>query len=486
MRLRNEAKVGLIIFSGAVALVVVYWFLGGLGLRASTYPIYGIFNNAAKLDKGAIVRMAGVQTGVVQEMRLVERTKAQVDMLIWKQNAIPADSVAHITTGSFIGEYYLEIVPGKSSKVLKSGDRIRAEVTVTPDELLQNMGDLLSGLSESSKGMISLLGDPKMLAMIRDTVKSVNDAAKSAAKLTDTAQKLASRRAPEVNKIVADAARAAAGASRISSELEEMLSKEIRPNMRSVFKNAADLMKHVDQSVTQTQELMEAYKGGGKGLNRTLAKAENALDTINAAAAQAQQMMAKLDEASGGIKDIATDPQVKADLKRTLHNAAEASEQTTSLIRTLNQRFGRKAAPSAEIKSQAPDNGLVVNALANTNEQQSRVDAYYAFLGGKNQFCRVGAYNIGEDTGVIAQRGLVLSSANAFRYGLYDGQVGVGLDQRLGRAGLISLDWFRPNYGQLEARGTVGIGDAFGLYVGINDLVHRQNRDLLVGLRYRK
>jgi phospholipid/cholesterol/gamma-HCH transport system substrate-binding protein len=407
-------------------------------------------------------------------------------MLIWKRNAIPADSVAHITTGAFIGEYYIEIVPGKSRKVLKSGDRIRTEVTVTPDELLQDMGNLLKGLNQSSKGINDLLGDPRMLAMIRDTIKSINDAARSAAKLTDAAEKMVSRTSPEVSRIIADAARAAAGASRISSELEDMLSNEVRPNMRSVFKNAADLMKHVDESVTQARELMAAYKGAGPGIDRTLAKAQKTLDTIDAASVQAQQMLTKLNEASSGIKDIATDPQVKADLKRTLHNAAEASEQAKTLVNTLNQKFGPKPAPSTLLKSQVPDYGFAVNALANTQERQSRVDAYYTFLGDKNQFYRVGAYSIGDNTGVIAQGGLVLNSANAFRYGVYDSQVGVGFDQRLGRTGLISLDWFRPNYGQFEARGTVRIGDAFGFYIGVNDLIHQQNRDLMVGLRYRK
>ena len=65
MRLRNEAKVGLIVCAGIIILIAIYWFLGGLGLRASSYPIYAIFPNAQKLDKGAVVRMAGVKIGVV-------------------------------------------------------------------------------------------------------------------------------------------------------------------------------------------------------------------------------------------------------------------------------------------------------------------------------------------------------------------------------------------------------------------------------------
>ena len=486
MRLRNEAKVGLIVFSGIVALIAVYWFLGGLSLRASTYPIYTIFTSAEKMDKGALVRMAGVKVGGVSDMQLAPGSRARVEMFVWKGIDIPEDSVAQITQGGFIGENYVEIVPGKSRQPLKRGERIRSAMVAGPEDLLADAGEVLKELKKSTRAINEIMGDKKTLGMIKETISGLKNAARSASDLADAARKVVEASSPMVEGIVDDMSATAAAARKIGAEMSNMLAKDVRPNVKTLLKKTDHLLARLDDSVAQAQGLLAEYKGSGKNLDQALASANKTIETIDAAAAQAKEMIKKLNDASGGIKDIATDPEIKADLKRTLRNAAEASEQAKGLIRTLDQRFGPKPSPAEQLKSAVPDYGVAVNALANMQERQSRVDAYYTFLGNRNEFYRVGAYSIGENTGVIAQGGLVLSQKNAFRYGVYNSQVGVGYDRRLGQSGLMSLDWYRPNYGQLELRGTVGLGDAFGLYAGVNDLIHQQNRDLLAGLRYRK
>ena len=473
-------------FSGVVALIAVYWFLGGLSLRASTYPVYAIFANAQKLDKGALVRMAGVKIGVVSDTQLAPGSRARVDMLIWKNASIPRDSVAQITQGGFIGDNYVEVVPGKSRTTLKPRQRMRSRLLVQPEDLLGAAGEVLKELKRSAAGINELLGDKETIVQVKDTIAGLKCAAESACDLADAARKLVTASSPRVERMLADLAATAAGARKMGAELGNIVAKDVRPSVGPLLRKADDLMKRLDEAVVQAQELLAEYKGSGKNLDQALASANKAIETIDDAAVQAKQMMAKLTEASTGIKEIATDPQIREDLKKTLRNAAEASEQAKDLVNLLNQKFGPKPSPSEQLKSAVPDYGIAVNALANAGERQSRVDAYYTFLGNKNEFYRVGGYSIGENTGVIAQGGMVLDQSNAFRYGVYASRIGVGYDRRVGPKGLMSIDWFRPNYGQLEVRGTVGLGDAFGLYIGVNDLVHQQNRDLLVGVRYRK
>ncbi len=89
MLLRSEAKVGLIVFVGIVALIMAYWFLGGWSLRASSYPIYALFSDARTLDKGADVRMAGVKIGGVNHIGLTSTSKARVDIDIRNGNEMP-------------------------------------------------------------------------------------------------------------------------------------------------------------------------------------------------------------------------------------------------------------------------------------------------------------------------------------------------------------------------------------------------------------
>ena len=484
MRIRSEARVGIIVFAGIVALIVVYWFLGGLGLRASMYPVYAVFDNVQRLQKGAEVRMSGVDIGIVTKTTLTRRAKARVDMLIDNSARIPEDSVARITTGAFIGEYYVEIRPGRSARSVRAGARLASARTATPDELMEGANRVLQSLQGSARGINALLADQRLPIAVRDTVASLNRAAKSAAELLSTASALVRRVSPEVAGAVADTRRAARSAAAFSSDLQQTMRNDLRPKLNSVLAGANKLMQDLDASVEQARALMEGYKGGGPALEKTLAEAQKTLQTINDAAVQARQMLTNLNEASVSIKELATDEQLKADLKKTIHNVSEVSGQLKETVETIARRLGPAPGPSPEAKARVPEYGLTVNALADTGRRESRFDAYYTFIQGRD-FYRIGGYNIGENTQLIAQGGSVFGAGGAFRYGLYASRIGVGYDHRLG-GGLLSVDLFRPNDPQMELRATAQFSDRLGFYVGTNDLLHPDDRNLLIGVRYRK
>jgi len=475
----------MIVFAGIVALIAVYWFLGSLGLRASTYPIYAIFDNAQKLDRGALVRMAGVKIGLVSDARLTKHAKARVDVLIDNGSSIPADSVARITTGSFIGEYYMDIQPGKSKKSLPSGGRIRSVSTTTPDELIEGASEALRTLQGSVKGINALIADETLPKMIRETVAAIDKAAESAAELVSTSSALVDRLGPEITATVSNASRASQSAAAAGADLREMIRKDLRPGAASLLAGANKFMEDLDKSVGEARGLIEAYKGSGPGLEKLMAEAEKTLHTIDAAAVQGQQMLTKLNEASTSIRDLATDEEIKADLKKTIRNVSEVSGQLKETIETITRRLAPGPSPNPEAKRKVPEYGLTANALANTGKGQSRFDAYYTFMQGK-EFYRVGGYNIGENTQLIAQGGSPFGVGGAFRYGIYASRVGAGYDQRFGQTGLFSADLFRPNDPELELRVTAGLGDWLRFYLGTDDLVHPDNRDLLIGLQYRR
>ncbi len=485
VRVRNEARVGIIVFAGIVALIVVYWFLGGLGLRASMYKIYAVFDNAQRLQRGAEVRLAGVKVGRTSDPTLTAGAKARVVMHIENGVTIPSDSVARITTGGIIGEYLIDIRPGKSRKVLADGARIRSAATTTPEDLMEGAHELLHDLQQSVEGINALVADETLPKMIRETVASLKNAAESAAELVATSSALVDRISPDIAVAVANTKDASRSAAAAGADLHAMIREDLRPGVMSLLASANKLMQELDASVGEARGLIEAYKGGGAGLEKALAKAEKALDTIDAAAAQGQQMLAKLNEASTSIRELATDEQIKADLKKTIRNTAEVSGQLKEAIDTITRRLAPGPGPSPEAKKRVPEYGLTATTLVNTGRGQSRFDAYYTFIQGKD-FYRVGGYNIGENTQLIAQGGSLLGLGGAFRYGIYASRVGFGYDQRVGRTGLFSLDLFRPNEPELELKATVRLADWLGLYWGMSDLLHSEKRDLLVGLQYRR
>ena len=109
-----------------------------------------------------------------------------------------------------------------------------------------------------------------------------------------------------------------------------------------------------------------------------------------------------------------------------------------------------------------------------------------ARIGAANSFARLGAYDIGDNTRLNLQGGMLLGNRNALRYGLYASKLGFGLDAGLGGRGLISADLFNPNDLSLELRGVMPLSQSMGLYAGVLDLLHEDDRDLLLGIQYRK
>ncbi|MCE5315286.1 MAG: MlaD family protein [Armatimonadota bacterium] len=479
MRLRNEAKVGLIVFASLVLLVGVYWFLGGFSLRASTYPIYGIFANAQKLEKGADVRMAGVKIGVVSDVVLTSDSNARVNMLIWNGTCIPMDSAARITTGAFVGDFYVEIVPGRESKCVKPDQMVKSAQIVQFDQLMAEAGDLLVELKTTAKGINKVLSNKEMLASVTDTIKAIKTSAESASTLINTAQGLMERSSPEIERTFANLADASGRAVGMCSEIQNMLAHDVRPNVKPLLgkTNQAmdDLIALLDEATTLVSSLGE-NSGSVKEM----------LQRANGAALQAEEMLANLNSASASVKGLATDPEFLCNIKATARNAADASGKASLLMDKLNKKLGGSG-PTPLQKSEIPQYGVSGDGLWNTAKGKYRFDANYTFALSEPMFARAGLYSIGESTKVNLQAGNTLGQSGAARYGLYASRLGVGYDYRLfNRRVLISTDLFRPDEPQLEMRGIFGIGDNMGLYAGVQDLLHKDDRDLMLGIAYQQ
>ncbi len=473
MRLRSEIKVGIIVTAGILALIGIYWFLGGLGL----YPLYAVFPTAQKLDKGALVRMAGVKIGMVTSTGLTRDNKARVDLRIDNGISISTDSVARVTTGAFIGDFYVEISPGKREAMLKGGDRIRTGTFAQPDKILQQVSEILKELRTSTRGLNQILGDEDILATVKQTVEAMRQASTEASRLAVAANGIVSGAAPDVARILKNLDNATLGATRISSQLEDMVATEVRPNVRATLEQARQTTQKLDAAIMQAQELIAGFKGSTGTLETTLG-------SVSQTAAEAKDLMANLKEASAGARSIATDEQLRQDIKAAVHNAAIASEQLKDLTEALNKKYGQGRNTPAQ-RSAVPESGFVTNALWNTDCGDYRVDANYTLPWAGNSFYRAGVRDIGEDTGANLQAGRTFGPTSV-RYGLYASRLGVGVDRQVSKSLLISGDVFRPNRPEMELRGILQTGGSVGIYGGVHDLFHGSDRDVYVGIRYQQ
>lgn len=477
MRLRNEAKVGLIVTAGIVVLIAVYWFLSGLGLRTSTYSLHAVFPTAQRLDKGAMVRMAGIKIGVVLRTTLTADNQARVDLLIDNGVRVSKDSVARLTTGAFIGEFYIDIKPGKSARQLQNGERIRIETFAQPDEILQQVSGILTQLQKSTTEINKMLGDKDLTTTVKDTVDALRQSAEEASRLAVATRTIVENAAPEVASILSNLDSATTGAIRISSQLEDMVAKEIRPNVKATLEQARQTTQKLDSAIQQAQTLIGSFESSS-------GKLDTALTSVGETADGAKQMIANLSEASVGVRSLATDQQLHADIRSAVKNAALASQQLKELTETLNKKYGQAQSTPAQ-RSAVPDAGLTAVSLWNTDKGKYRLDANYTLPWTGNSFFRAGVWDLGENTRLNIQAGRTYGQTSV-RAGLYASRIGIGLDRRVGPSVLISGDIFRPNRPEMELRGVWGANKSLGIYGGIYDLFHESDRDVYVGVRYKQ
>ena len=134
-----ELSVGVFLLAGILCLgylsikVAKMEVIGGSG-----YELMAQFSNIGGLKEGSSVVIAGVDIGRVKSIRL-EDYEAEVVLVLPQEIEIQEDAIASIKTKGLIGEKFIQITPGGSDMIMKSGDRIReTEPAVDMEALISN------------------------------------------------------------------------------------------------------------------------------------------------------------------------------------------------------------------------------------------------------------------------------------------------------------------------------------------------------------
>ncbi len=438
-----------------------------------------MFSNVRKLDKGADVRMAGVKVGQVTDIRLTSISLARVDMNIWGGTCIPVDSQASVTTGAFIGDNYVEIIPGSRRACLHTNMRIISKEPMNYDKLIKDVGSLVSQLQVAAAGLNSVLANRQTLAELRDAVKQVDIAATSANGIIESVQGIINQSSPEIRKALANVANATGNVDKLTAQLDKFVKEDAQPDARTILTQAKEAMTNLNDSIAEAKSVMTDLHSAAGDYG---GKIDSALDKVDTSLQQAQEMMGNLNTASANVKEITSDPDVKANIKATIKNAADATAQANALLCSLNRKIGGFGQGPVR-KASIPDYGFTTDSLWNTTQGDYRVDANYTFGGSDNTFYRIGAFNIGETTRANLQGGYSLTDTTALRAGVYASRVGFGIDQRIGNRFLLSGDGFRPNSPEYDLRGVLTFGNGIGLYGGWSSAIDGKP-DVFAGIHY--
>ncbi|MDO8528124.1 MAG: MlaD family protein [Deltaproteobacteria bacterium] len=123
-KISPEIKVGLFAMATIAIITFVTIRVGDQSIvSGGAYELRAIFTNATGLYPKASVEVSGVAVGIVKKVELTADGKALVIVGVKKAIHLPQDSAAYLKTRGFLGEAYVELVPGDPNlPPLKSGD----------------------------------------------------------------------------------------------------------------------------------------------------------------------------------------------------------------------------------------------------------------------------------------------------------------------------------------------------------------------------
>lgn len=134
-----ELSVGVFLLAGILCLGYLSIKLAKMEvIGGSGYELVAHFANIGGLKEGSSVVIAGVDVGRVKSIRL-EDYEAKVVLVLPQEIEIQEDAIASIKTKGLIGEKFIQITPGGSDMIMKSGDRIwETEPAVDMEALISN------------------------------------------------------------------------------------------------------------------------------------------------------------------------------------------------------------------------------------------------------------------------------------------------------------------------------------------------------------
>lgn len=417
MKWTTEAKVGLFTVIGIVLFAMCIIFLGRIELfQPPQMHITGEFKSVNGLKPGNQVKYSGVSIGRIKDMTVTD-TGVTVAMEIKEDTKIPEDSQFSLANDGILGDKYIQVTPGKSQTYLKDGATVTGEGDSAIDKTMQQASELMKEANKTLASINAVIGDKQTQTSLRNMLRTTEVIANNTAALTGQMNAMLSDNRGNVNEMAA--------------------------NMVKITNDMASITNQFDSSMKQ-------FNSDGQTGNDMRAILTNLKQTTES-----------IQHMAGSMEGVVTDPQSAADIKATLHNTAQLSTK-------LNRLTGGDVVDTAtgESKSGGSSSGKKFGLQAQTglemlyNNQTDRYSPNFEFrLRAGQSAVSLGGTHIGDGGNLELTYGKFLTDKWLLRGGLFDGDVGIGVDYGYGSPFMISLAAMDPNDQRYRIRGEFELFD---------------------------
>lgn len=146
-----ETRVGLFVALIALAAVLIIEILGGIEQFGSNRRVHALFNTVQELKIGDRVKMAGVEVGRVEEIRLTNNA-VRVTMRLNKNAQVRTDSIASIRFAGLLGQNFVDVTFGSPEAPLADTTTyLSSEEQPDLSEIMRKLNNVATGVENLTK-----------------------------------------------------------------------------------------------------------------------------------------------------------------------------------------------------------------------------------------------------------------------------------------------------------------------------------------------
>lgn len=321
-RERFELKVGIFVFVAIVALGAIITILGSQNdMFARQYVLYTEFGDVNGLKPGAPVRLAGLDVGLVDEIRLPEDTSGKslrVRLLVRTavRDRIRQDSKASIATQGVLGDKYVAISLGSEGDPVERGTTLPSDAPADYLALLDTAGKTLRNIESITgkvDGMVTAESGEETKQSLGDLISAVTEVVRAVKTENGLLHRLIYDE--KAAGVLDDVSRASSNVAALTSDFKS-------------GKGAVPYLLYDPESKASAQRMLAAA------------------GHLEGASADMKEIVARVERGDGTIGALINDPGVYDDL-RTLLGRAQRNRILRGVIRrTIDKNENvRKGAP---------------------------------------------------------------------------------------------------------------------------------------------
>lgn len=177
-QITTEAKVGIFVVAGIAILTYMTFTIGQFSLgKEKGYLLKVRFQSMAGVDLKSPVKIAGVDIGKVEGIRLDEDNVAELTLRIVDGVEVPEDSEAVVRATGLMGEKHIEIIPGsRNADKMKPGQEImRTKAPTDMDQLFSQLSDVITDIKGVTSSLNKVLGGEEGTESLRDIISNIRD-----------------------------------------------------------------------------------------------------------------------------------------------------------------------------------------------------------------------------------------------------------------------------------------------------------------------